>query len=51
MPRKTRMYLPHIPAHVVQRGNNRAACFFTDEDCRFYLDCLDRGLSCYGVMN
>jgi putative transposase len=44
MPRKTRMYLPGIPAHVVQRGNNRDACFFTEDDYRFYLDCLGRGL-------
>jgi hypothetical protein len=22
------MYLPDIPVHVVQRGNNREACFF-----------------------
>jgi hypothetical protein len=28
MPRKTRMYLPDVPVHVVQRGNNRDACFF-----------------------
>ena len=27
MRRKTRMYLPDIPVHVVQRGNNRDACF------------------------
>ena len=26
--------------HVVQRGNNRAACFFGDVDRRFYLKCL-----------
>ena len=28
--------------HVVQRGNNRAACFFNDVDRRFYLKCLAR---------
>jgi hypothetical protein len=26
--------------HVIQRGNNRQATFFADEDCRFYLECL-----------
>jgi len=26
--------------HVIQRGNNRAACFFGDVDRRFYLKCL-----------
>jgi putative transposase len=49
MPRKTRMYLPDIPAHVVQRGNNRDACFFAEDDYRFYLDCLGRGLRRYQV--
>lgn len=49
MPRKTRMYLPGIPAHVVQRGHNRAACFFSDEDFEFYLECLGQGLRRYGV--
>jgi putative transposase len=32
--------LPGVPLHVVQRGNNRAACFFNDTDRRFYLKCL-----------
>jgi REP element-mobilizing transposase RayT len=27
MPRRARMYLPGLPYHVVQRGNNREACF------------------------
>ena len=41
MPRKPRMYLPHVPVHVVQRGNNRSPGFFTEDDYRFYLKCLD----------
>jgi putative transposase len=49
MPRKPRMYLPGVPAHVVQRGNNRAACFFTDDDYQFYLECLGQGLRRYRV--
>lgn len=49
MPRKTRMYLPGIPAHVVQRGHNRDACFFADDDYQFYLECLGQGLRRYGV--
>lgn len=43
------MYLPGVPAHVVQRGNNRSACFFTEEDYQFYLECLAQGLRRYGV--
>jgi putative transposase len=38
------MYLPGIPAHVAQRGHNRDACFFADDDCLFYLECLGQGL-------
>ena len=26
--------------HVIQRGNNRQATFYADEDYRFYLECL-----------
>ena len=49
MPRKPRMYLPGVPAHVVQRGNNRNACFYADVDYRYYLDCLRQGLRRYQV--
>lgn len=45
MSRKPRMYLAGVPCHVVQRGNNRDACFFADDDYRFYLDVL-RGACC-----
>ena len=37
MPRKPRMYLGGIPCHIIQRGNNRSACFFTEEDYLYYL--------------
>jgi putative transposase len=40
MPRKQRMYLPGIPCHIIQRGNNRDATFFTERDYQFYLECL-----------
>ena len=40
MARPPRLELPGVPLHVVQRGNNRAACFFNDADRRFYLRCL-----------
>jgi putative transposase len=43
MPRKTRMYLPNIPVHVVQRGNNRDACFFCEDEYRYFLDRLREG--------
>lgn len=40
MPRKARMFLPDVPCHVICRGNNRDACFYTDDDYLFYLECL-----------
>jgi putative transposase len=32
MPRQPRIEIPGVPLHVVQRGNNRSACFFHDDD-------------------
>jgi putative transposase len=40
MPRSPRLELPGVPLHVIQRGNNRAGCFFGDVDRRLYLRCL-----------
>lgn len=40
MPRTARTVLPGVALHVVQRGNNRAACFFTDGDRLAYLRLL-----------
>ena len=41
MPRPTRLNIPGVPQHITQRGNNRQACFYTDKDCRLYLNLLD----------
>lgn len=49
MPRKPRMYLPGVPAHVVQRGNNKEPCFFQDDDYRVYLAALQDAAARYGV--
>jgi len=40
MPRKPRVNLKDIPQHVIQRGNNHQACFFTTQDYTVYLDKL-----------
>ena len=40
MPRRARITPPNVPLHLIQRGNNRQACFFADEDYRFYRDWL-----------
>jgi putative transposase len=40
MARQARILLPHIPAHLVQRGHNRSPCFFTPADRARYLALL-----------
>jgi len=49
MPRKIRLYMAGVPAHIVQRGNNRDACFFCDEDYQYYLEVLAEGCRRYQV--
>jgi putative transposase len=45
MPRRPRVHLPGLPIHLVQRGHNREACFFTDEDFQAYRDWLAEALT------
>lgn len=40
MPRRARITLPHISHHIIQRGNNRQPCFYSEDDCRRYLNWL-----------
>ena len=49
MVRLPRLEIPSIPQHVIQRGNNRQACFYADNDPRFYLECLDEAARKYRV--
>lgn len=49
MPRLPRLSLPGMPQHVIQRGNNRQACFYSDEDNHFYLTCLREACEKYQV--
>lgn len=48
MPRRPRLYLPGMPYHVVQRGNNRTACFYRYSDYTVYLDWLSEAGGKYG---
>lgn len=50
MPRKPRMFLPDLPAHIVQRGNNRQPIFFEDEDYVAYLSFIAAAALRYGCM-
>lgn len=48
MPRKPRFYLPNLPVHIVQRGNNRQTVFFAPDDYLTYLRLLEEGAQeCY----
>ncbi|HEY4655524.1 MAG TPA: transposase [Chryseolinea sp.] len=47
MPRKPRIVLPGHPVHIIQRGNNRSATFYTDDDYRFYLEALHKASKQY----
>lgn len=42
MPRRPRLDQAGLPQHVIQRGNNRSACFFSDEDFHCYLHWLKK---------
>ena len=37
MPRLSRLILPGVAVHIIQRGNNRVACFRQDSDYLMYL--------------
>lgn len=49
MPRRSRMYIPDLPYHIVQRGNNREACFIEPENYLFYLELWRQCSQRYGV--
>lgn len=44
MPRRPRLHVPGLPLHVVQRGHNRDACFFCEEDYLAYRQWLGEAL-------
>ncbi len=48
MPRRVRIKCSGVPHHLIQRGNNRFACFFSGADDQFYLESLSEGTRRYG---
>ena len=44
MPRRPRIHLPGLPLHIVQRGHNRDACFFAEEDYLAYRQWLGEAI-------
>jgi len=49
MPRRARNYIAGYPYHIVQRGNNREACFLESENYQYYLELWERLSKKYGV--
>ena len=49
MPRLARLYLPSCAQHVIQRGNNREACFYDEADYKTYLSFLKDAACKYKV--
>jgi REP-associated tyrosine transposase len=49
MPRRARMYVAGLPYHIVQRGNNREACFLEPENYQFYLELWKELSTRYGT--
>jgi len=50
MPRRARVAIPNVPLHLIQRGNNRQACFFAEDDYLFYLEWLKECAGKVGCM-
>ena len=50
MPRRARMYVAGLPYHLVQRGNNREACFIEPENYQFYLELWREVSRRYGLV-
>lgn len=49
MPRQARLRVAGFPFHVIQRGHNRAPCFFSRSDRAYYLDELTEQARNQGV--
>jgi len=48
MTRRRRTLFPGVPAHIVQRGNNRLPCFFALGDRHYYLGKLEEMAALFG---
>src|SRR5450631_705583 len=49
MPRMPRFFVPELPLHIIQRGNDRQLIFGGRDDVRFYRFCLARAARDHGV--
>jgi len=49
MPRRPRIFVPGLPVHVIQRGNNKGQVFFGPKDAQQYLDWLAEASALHGI--
>lgn len=49
MPRTSRIVVPGVPHHVIQRGNRKQTVFFQDQDRLYYLRMLKEHSRMYGL--
>ncbi len=40
MARRLRLFIPNVPCHIIQRGNNKTQIFYAVDDYRFFLEVL-----------
>jgi putative transposase len=40
MARRLRLFIPNIPCHIIQRGNNKTRIFHENNDCLFFIETL-----------
>ncbi|WP_339531054.1 MULTISPECIES: transposase [unclassified Pseudomonas] len=40
MARRPRLLVPRLPLHIIQRGNNRSVCFYSEDNYIFYIHLL-----------
>ena len=49
MPRKPRFFFANFANHIIQRGNNKDAVFYEEEDYQKYLIILNEAATKHGV--
>jgi len=49
MARMPRFFVPGLPLHVIQRGNDRAPIFGGPDDLAFFRECVEHGVRKYDV--
>jgi len=50
MARLPRLYFPGCVQHVIQRANNREACFYDEADYKVYLSFQEKGTNLFSAV-